>query len=107
MSGASESAPSAVFDAAIRATSPRLSLKPGLRAIKKTEGHGQIVAEDPKRLLGSAARVQVCRALRIQRPQPDAPAGEQPRDLRLLLLAPQVAGHFVGMAVRGQPTRHP
>jgi hypothetical protein len=54
MSGASASA-AAVFDEALRETSPRLDLKPGLRAIKKGEGHGQIVAEKPKQLLGSAA----------------------------------------------------
>lgn len=62
MSGASVDTPAAVFDAAIRVTAPRLALKPGLKAIKKGEGHGQIVAEDPKRLLGSAAIDDDCRA---------------------------------------------
>jgi hypothetical protein len=61
MSGASVDTPAAVFEAAIRATAPRLALKPGLRAIKKGEGHGQIVAEVPQRLLGSAAIDDDCR----------------------------------------------
>ena len=61
MSGASERRASVVFEAAIGMTSPRLDLKPGLKAIKKGEGHGQIVAEDPKRLLGNAAIDDDCR----------------------------------------------
>jgi len=62
MSGASVDTPAEVFDAALRVTSPRLALKPGLKAIKKGEGHGQIVAEAPERLLGSAAIDDDCRA---------------------------------------------
>jgi hypothetical protein len=60
MSGASASA-AAVFDEALRETSPRLDLKPGLRAIKRGEGHGQIVAEDQGQLLGSADIDNDCR----------------------------------------------
>jgi hypothetical protein len=62
MSRASVDTPAAIFDAAIRVTAPRLALKPGLKAIKKREGHGKIVAESPKRLLGSAAVDDDCRA---------------------------------------------
>jgi hypothetical protein len=61
MSRASARTPSVVFDAAVRATSPRLVLKRGLQAIKKGEGHGQIVAEDNRRLLGSATIDDDCR----------------------------------------------
>jgi hypothetical protein len=61
MSGASGNAPADLFDTAIRTTNPRLLLKPGLQAIKKREGHGQIVADDPQRLLGSAAIDDACR----------------------------------------------
>jgi hypothetical protein len=61
MSRASARTPSVVFDAAVGETSPRLVLKPGLQAIKKGEGRGQIVAENNRRLLGSAAIDDDCR----------------------------------------------
>jgi hypothetical protein len=61
MSGASVDTPAAIFDAALRATEPPLGLKPGLKAIKKGEGHGKIAAEDAKQLLGSAAIDDDCR----------------------------------------------
>jgi hypothetical protein len=62
MSSASVSAPSVIFDGALRGTSPRLVLRLGLQAIKKGEGHGQIVAKNRKRLLGSAAIDDDCRS---------------------------------------------
>jgi hypothetical protein len=62
MTGAPGNTPATVFEAAVRVTSPCLALKLGLKAIKKGEGHGQIVADDPKRVLGSAAIDDDCRA---------------------------------------------
>jgi hypothetical protein len=61
MAAALGTTPADLFDAALRTTNPRLPLKPGLQAIKKGEGHGQILAEDPQRLLGSAAIDDACR----------------------------------------------
>lgn len=42
------------FDGAVKAIEP-LKLHPGLTAIKRGEGHGQISARDPSTLLGSVA----------------------------------------------------
>jgi hypothetical protein len=62
MSSVSASAPFAIFDGALRETLPRLVLRQGLPSIKKGEGHGQFVAKDRKRLLGSAAIDDDCRS---------------------------------------------
>lgn len=62
MASTSPSTALAIFARAIRETRPRLVPKPGLRAIKRGEGHGQIVAEERRRLLGSAAIDDDCRA---------------------------------------------
>jgi len=46
--------PAAVFASAVKAAS-HLNLKPGLKAIKKSEGAGQIVPADSKKVMGSVA----------------------------------------------------
>lgn len=62
MSGASVASPTGCFEAALRVTSPQLDLKPGLQAIKKAQGGGQIVPDDAQCLLGSAAIDDDCLA---------------------------------------------
>jgi hypothetical protein len=46
--------PKESFRQAVESTA-RLQLKPGLQAVKRGEGHGRILAKEPKRLLGSVA----------------------------------------------------
>jgi hypothetical protein len=52
-------APAAAFASAVK-TADHLDLKAGLQAIKKSEGAGQIVPTDPKKVLGSVAMDDDC-----------------------------------------------